>query len=254
MGQPHKFTKENIRAMGTPGIAIMAGALILGVIHQLAAPLQQAQQLRIEKAELALFAPEITKEISIEPFTPALPVSAMHDSATIEHAAQALVTAEDTFRIQPQNISQPAYRVLKNNQVEAIIMTIVAPEGFDGPITLRLGIGRNGQITAARVVPPHHETSGWGDKIELSHSPWILQFDGKPQAARTTTITGIDLRLSAEAKLIALRTDGGEIDGISGATITSRAVASAINNALIYVRQNHQALFGEATDSRSTHE
>jgi len=88
----------------------------------------------------------------------------------------------------------------------------VAAKGFGGDIGLMLGVDREGKVTGVRVLT-HKETPGLGAKIEQA---WFLeQFAGRG--------LGRDL---------ALKRDGGEIDQITGATISSRAVLEAVKAGL----------------------
>jgi electron transport complex protein RnfG len=115
----------------------------------------------------------------------------------------------------------PAYRARMSDTPVATAITTLAPDGYVGAITLLVGIGADGSIVAVRALE-HRETPGLGDKIDLSKSDWISQFD-------QLQLTGTNWKL---------RRDGGDIDHISGATITSRAVLNAVHRTL-KLQQNH---------------
>lgn len=121
---------------------------------------------------------------------------------------------------------------------EALVFQSVAPEGYGGSINLLVGIDKNGNITGVRAMTPHAETPGLGDKIELKKSPWILSFNGK------------SLQSPAEAQW-GVKKDGGVFDAFTGATITPRAVVSAVKNTLLYVQKNQTVLFTPSTGSDS---
>lgn len=97
---------------------------------------------------------------------------------------------------------------------ERKVMAIEAfGKGFSGDIGLMVGIDlETGAITRARVTT-HTETPGFGSKAKES-TRFVSQFDDRP----------FDPSLS-------VRGDGGGIDAISGATITSRAVCVAAQEA-----------------------
>jgi electron transport complex protein RnfG len=116
--------------------------------------------------------------------------------------------------------------------VTAVIIPVTAPDGFAGDIELRVGVNRDGSITAVRVLA-HDETPGLGDRIELEHSDWLLGFDGR--SLRNPALDGW-----------AVRKDSGEFDQFTGATITPRAVVAAISRALQFAQANHAQLFGDA--------
>jgi len=121
------------------------------------------------------------------------------------------------------------YRARLRNRPVAVIMTPVAPGGYSGPIRLLVGVLADGSVSGVRVVA-HRETPGLGDKIEAERDDWILDFDGR--------------RLGQPPlERWAVRRDDGDFDQFTGATITARAVVSAVRNALIYFEANRDALF-----------
>jgi Na+-translocating ferredoxin:NAD+ oxidoreductase subunit G len=121
------------------------------------------------------------------------------------------------------------YRARLRNQPVAVVMTPVAPGGYSGPIRLLVGILADGTISGVRVVA-HRETPGLGDKIEVERDDWILDFDGRalgrPPPAQW-----------------AVRRDDGVFDQLTGATITARAVVSAVRDTLIYFEIHRDTLF-----------
>lgn len=115
---------------------------------------------------------------------------------------------------------------------EAVILVPTAPDGYNAPIRLLVGLSPEGVLTGVRVVS-HRETPGLGDAIDLRKSRWILQFDGK--------------RLDdPPAELWAVEKEGGVFDGLTGATVTSRAVIRAVHNALVYFERHREELFASA--------
>jgi electron transport complex protein RnfG len=122
------------------------------------------------------------------------------------------------------------YRARLAGQPSGLVMDIIAPEGYGGSIRLLVGVDVQGNITGVRMVPPHPETPGLGDKIDTRKSPWMLSFDGK------------SLALPAEARW-AVKKDGGDFDQFTGATITPRAVVTAVRDSLRWYRDNRDAVF-----------
>lgn len=86
----------------------------------------------------------------------------------------------------------------------------VTPSGFGGTIDMVVGVDKNGAVTGVSIISMS-ETSGLG--ANASKESFRSQFVGK----------------SGE---LAVSKDGGEIDALTGATITSRAVTSGVNTAL----------------------
>ena len=91
----------------------------------------------------------------------------------------------------------------------------VAPAGFDGPITMMVGVGFDGNVLGISVIK-HTETAGLG------------------AVAAATTSAGENFRAGfvGQSGSVAVTKDGGQIDAITGATITSRAVCAGVNAAL----------------------
>lgn len=124
---------------------------------------------------------------------------------------------------------QPVLRARLRGKATALALQAVAPNGYGGPIMLRIGIRYDGAIIAVRVLE-QHETPGIGDLIERAKSDWIEQFRGR------------SLRDPAQDKW-KLRKDGGDFDQIAGATVTPRAVVAAVEKALQFFRENRAKLF-----------
>ena len=91
----------------------------------------------------------------------------------------------------------------------------VETRGFDAGLKLMVGIDGDGVISGVTVLSSN-ETPGLGARAQEVLSP---QFAGK----------------SGELKL---SKNGGEIDAITGATITSNAVTSAVNDVQTYYNDN----------------
>jgi electron transport complex protein RnfG len=91
----------------------------------------------------------------------------------------------------------------------------VFPRGYAGPIPIMVGLDRAGAVTGVRIASAAEgmsETPGLGAKI--TEQSFTEQFIGKCAAA------------------IGLKRDGGEIDAITAATISSRAVCSGIKQGI----------------------
>jgi Na+-translocating ferredoxin:NAD+ oxidoreductase subunit G len=94
-------------------------------------------------------------------------------------------------------------------------------KGFSGKFKLMISFTSDGKIYNISVLE-HHETPGLGDKIEKEKSldkntgkSWSSQFEGKDPA---------EFRLS-------IKKDGGDVDAITAATISSRAFCDAVQRA-----------------------
>ncbi len=91
----------------------------------------------------------------------------------------------------------------------------VGPGGFDNTITMMVGVDNEGKVLGISVVS-HTETAGLG------------------AVADADTPKGIAFReqFVGTSGSVSVNKDGGEINAITGATITSRAICVGVNAAL----------------------
>ena len=93
----------------------------------------------------------------------------------------------------------------------------VAPGGFGGNIQMMVGMDKTGKVLGISIIS-HSETAGLGAVV----------------AAKTAAGEAFRGQF-AEAE--APYTVGKNIDGVTGATISSKAVAEGVNQAVSYVRE-----------------
>lgn len=86
--------------------------------------------------------------------------------------------------------------------------------GYAGPIDLAVAFDGLGRIARVRLLR-HSETPGLGDQLEHRNSDWLTQFRGIAEPAKAR-----------------LRARQGQIDAMSGATITSATVARGVARSL----------------------
>ena len=91
----------------------------------------------------------------------------------------------------------------------------VAPGGFDGPITMMVGVDFEGNILGISVIK-HTETAGLGAVA----------------AAKTSAGESFRGQFVGQSGSVSVTKDGGQIDSITGATNTSRAVCVGVQAAL----------------------
>ena len=92
---------------------------------------------------------------------------------------------------------------------------LVAPQGFAGPINMMVGVDRSGQITGL-VIVSSSESPGYGA---------IAGEDSDAGRAFRDQFIGLSGSLAVDK-------DGGQVDSITGATITTRAITAGVNAAL----------------------
>lgn len=119
--------------------------------------------------------------------------------------------SSDTADGEPRDIT--FYRGRLNSDVVGIAFVVGSREGYGGNIDIMLGIDPQGGILGIEVLS-HLETPGLGAKIV--EKPFKQQFVGR----------------SLENTRWGVRKDGGDIDQITGATISPRAVVKAIERGL----------------------
>ena len=127
------------------------------------------------------------------------------------------------------------YRARMDDRPVAALMTVTAPDGYNGDIRLLAGIAFDGTVLGVRIIS-HRETPGLGDPIELERSDCVLGFTGK----------SLD---NPDSQGWAVKKDGGEFDQFTGATISPRAVVRAVHNTLVYFAANRHSLFDEPVNS-----
>ena len=130
------------------------------------------------------------------------------------------------------------YRARLDGEPNGAVLEATAADGYGGNIALIVGVDTQGKVQGVRVVPPHNETPGLGDKIETKKSDWIYGFNG--------------LSLGNPASEgWAVKKDGGQFDSFTGATITPRAVVGAVHRALQYFDANRDAVFSTLAEAVS---
>ena len=102
------------------------------------------------------------------------------------------------------------------------VISVTSAEGFDGNITMSVGIAPDGTMTGISFTELN-ETAGMG--MRAAEPAFMDQFAGI-QADQLT------LNKSGNAS------GNGEVNSVSGATITSTAVVNAVNTALAFFAEN----------------
>ena len=91
----------------------------------------------------------------------------------------------------------------------------VKPGGFDNVITMMVGVGNDGKVLGISIIS-HTETAGLG-AVAAASTPAGESFRGQ---------------FVGQSGSVAVTKDGGTMDAITGATITSRAICVGVNAAL----------------------
>lgn len=129
-----------------------------------------------------------------------------------EQAMREVLPAQDYTPLDaalPQGVTE-AYRAGDDGYVVR-----VAPNGFGGAIDLMVGVRADGTVNGVAVIA-HSETASLG--ANCTREEFRAQYAGG-------------------AGPFAVGQDGGTIEALTGATVTSRAVTDGVNAALDFVRE-----------------
>jgi len=91
----------------------------------------------------------------------------------------------------------------------------VTPGGFDNTITMMVGVDYDGKVLGISIIS-HTETAGLG-AVAAASTPAGESFRGQ---------------FVGQSGSVSVTKDGGSMDAITGATITSRAICDGVNAAL----------------------
>jgi electron transport complex protein RnfG len=118
--------------------------------------------------------------------------------------------------ILPEGLTDPLTVTLAymDNDLFGAAVATYTNKAFSGRFDIMVGFDKDGNILNTEVLG-HQETPGLGDKIDKKKSAFPVQFAGKNPGVNK----------------IFVKKDGGEVDAITAATISSRAFCDAVNNA-----------------------
>ena len=144
---------------------------------------------------------------------------ALAKKAKLENAISNVVPEFDTlkiFKIMPATgkDSLTFYQAFNNDSLVGTAIKTYTNEGFSGFISIMAGFSPDGKIINTAVLE-HKETPGLGDKMDAGKSNWSSQFKNKYPK-------DFDFHV---------KKDGGDVDAITAATISSRAFCDALQRA-----------------------
>ena len=119
----------------------------------------------------------------------------------------------DRFKLKDGDVEHTFFVGVMDGEPRAVTLEAFG-KGYGGDVGLMVGIDTKDNKIVGVSVTTHSETPGMGAKAQTDPS-FVAQFK--------------ELPLKEQVKVTG---DGGSINAISGATITSRAVCSATNDAL----------------------
>lgn len=193
------------RLIITLTVTCLGSALALAAIHGLTeAPIQEQKRLANLRA---------IEEV-LPPF----------DNDPVENTRQ-IALEDDEVGAEKELI---VYLGLEGNEITGVAFPVYG-EGYGGLIHVMVGINLQEEISGVKVLE-HLETPGLGAKIE--ESSFTDQFKSK-SLENSLLVNGI----------LAVTKDGGDLDALTGATISPRGVAMAVSAGLkIFNRHRHEIL------------
>lgn len=180
-------------------VITVAAGLILGFVYQ------------ITKEPIALAEEKAANEAYAEVFPGA-------DSFDVLEFA--MPEGDSTWQEEYESVDIDNVLEAKDSQGNSLgyVLTVTSHEGYGGDITFTMGIQNDGTLNGISILSIS-ETAGLGMKAEAVLKP---QFENKNVSNFTYTKSGAAM--------------DSQIDAISGATITTNAVTTAVNGGL-YVFQ-----------------
>lgn len=206
MNNETKTTKDKLRTILPLMITSLVCVIAIIVVHQVT-----KDKIKDNKERAAL---AIINEV--------IPVDYDNDLFTDKIEIDVPVTISNTGNV-------TVYRARQNNQPVAVSLIPIKTKGYNGNISLIIGIAYDGTLTSVRILK-HNETEGFGDQAHQDKTNWLQGFDG-------TTIETIP------KDKWAIKKDGGEFDQLSGATITSRSIINIIYKTLEYYSEHRDKFY-----------
>lgn len=149
------------------------------------------------------------------------PIAEAEQAAKVRALEQVLPAFENT-RSEIVTIDDMPITVYTAMQADATVgyaVESISKQGFGGPIILMVGFTPEGKVINVNVLK-QTETPGLGTKMADEGNPLLQSVQGQRLEEKTLV----------EGKL-AVRKDGGDVDALTAATISSRAYVDAINRA-----------------------
>ena len=192
--------KNSIRAVLTLTIITIVAGACLGYVYELT------------KDPIALK----TFETKMNAYRTVFPEAAdFKEDASLNTDSASQVLAGEGFK--DETVDECLLAVDTSGNTLGHVMTVTTSQGYGGDITISMGVSADGTLNGIEILEIG-ETAGLGMKADTPE--FKNQFSGKQVSRFNYTKTGA----SADY----------EIDALSGATITTNAMVSAVNAGLAY--------------------
>ena len=181
-------------------ITLVAG-LALGFVYEVTAPvIQERKDAAKREAYAAVFADaNFVESDAIK--------TALEDENFLANSGTEGITINEAFVAQDSSGNDAGF-----------VLSVTTSKGFGGPITMSIGVDNDGNVTGMEMLTIA-ETPGFG--MKATEEEFQQQY----------------INRGAETFEVVKENAGdGQINAISGATITSNAVTNAVNAALYFAR------------------
>jgi electron transport complex protein RnfG len=163
------------------------------------------------------------------------PVKERIQKGITEQALKVVMPKADSFEEVDATVDgKPfAYRIAKGADGQSVgYVAIGAAEGYSSKIKVMVGATPEFEIAAIKVLY-QKETPGLGDKIEeiLSKKTWGTVITGT-SPDESNLRPWFQTQFDGKSVPVKVDKDGGAIEAITGATISSRAVCDAVDEAV----------------------
>ncbi len=163
------------------------------------------------------------------------PIQAAIRRARIEALQQALPAhdndpAEDRYEVADTDPPLIFHVARRDGEYAGAAWSVVSTEGYGGEIEIMIGVDDRNRVQGMAILR-QRETPGLGAKIERAE--FKDQFAGRP-------MEDTDWRV---------RSDGGDIDEITAATLSSEAVVAAVAAGLKQYREHEARIRQAAVDA-----
>ena len=132
--------------------------------------------------------------------------------------------AADTSSMEVDGGKLKIYHATKNGEPVGTAVESFSTKGFGGSISVMVGFDKERKISGYSVLQ-HSETPGLGDRMTYWFRP--PQAPVRSLVEKKSNIYGLD----PGEKPLTVSKDGGQVDAITAATISSRAFLEAVNRA-----------------------
>lgn len=122
--------------------------------------------------------------------------------------------AETASEAMLDEIPVTVHTATSGDQVVGYAVETATMKGFSGQFKLMVGFTSDGRVRAVKVLE-HAETPGLGSKMTEAGNPLFASIDGRNPSEMN----------------LAVKKDGGDVDALTAATITSRAYVDAVARA-----------------------